>query len=122
VTPAARALAAALLALALVSAGAGAQEPAPAGGAFRVEAEPDLLGRRGPAVTGWLYNDHNFAVTNVRVRVDILDAGGQALGSGEGWVYGNVPARGRAYFFVVVPRYAAAYRVSVIRFDRLQFE
>jgi hypothetical protein len=54
--------------------------------------------------------------------VDILDAGGQALGGGEGWVYGNVPARGRAYFFVTVPRYAAGYRVTVMRFDRLQFE
>jgi hypothetical protein len=107
---------------ALLPAGAGGQDSIPAGPGFRADAEPDLLGRRGPAITGWLYNDHAFAVTNVRVRVDLLDGGGQPLGSAEGWVYGNVPARGRAYFFVSVPRYATAYRVTVLRFDRLQFE
>ena len=107
---------------ALLPAGAGAQDSTPAGPGFRAEAEPDLLGRRGPAITGWLYNDHEFSVSNARVRVDVLDAGGQTLVSGEGWVYGNVPARGRAYFFVSVPRYAAGYRVTVLRYDRLQFE
>jgi hypothetical protein len=111
-----------LVAAALAPAAAGAQEATPAGASFRAEAEPDMLGRRGPAITGWLYNDHEFAVANVRVRVDLLDAAGQTLGHGEGWVYGNVPARGRAYFFVTVPRYAAGYRVTVLRFDRLQFE
>lgn len=117
-----RTAALALFTLALLSAGARAQSLPPAGASFRADAEPDLLGRRGPAITGWLYNDHEFAVTNVRVRVDVLDDGGQALVSGEGWVYGNVPARGRAYFFVSVPRYGAGYRVAVLRFDRLQFE
>jgi hypothetical protein len=111
-----------LAAVALVPAEAGAQQSLAAGPAFRAEVEPDLLGRRGPAIVGWLYNDHDFAVSNVRVRVDVLDAAGQAVGSGEGWVYGNVPGRGRAYFFVPVPRYGAGYRVAVVRFDRLQFE
>jgi hypothetical protein len=114
-----------LLALVLVLLGgapAGAQNSAPAGGSFRVEAEPDTLGRRGPALAGWLYNDHVFTVSNVRLRVDVLDPAGQVVGSGEGWVYGNVPAGGRAYFFVTVPRYAATYRYEVVRFDRLQFE
>lgn len=111
-----------LLTAALAGGGAGAQEAGQAGTLFRVEAEQDLLGRRGPAITGWLYNDHDFAVSNVRVRVDVLDRGGQTQGTGEGWVYGNVPARGRAYFFVTVPRYDAGYRVTVVRFDRLQFE
>jgi hypothetical protein len=111
-----------LLAAVLACTPAGAQDLAPAGTSFRAQAEPDMLGRRGPAITGWLYNDHEFTVVNVRVRVDLLDAAGQTLGHGEGWVYGNVPARGRAYFFVSVPRYAASYRVTVLRFDRLQFE
>jgi hypothetical protein len=108
--------------VALPSANAVAQALAPAGGGFRADAEPDLLGRRGPAIVGWLYNENEFAVSNVRVRVEVLDASGQPLGTGEGWVYGNVPARGRAYFFVTVPRYANGYRVTVVRFDRLQFE
>jgi hypothetical protein len=111
-----------LLAAALAGGSAGAQDVAPAGPSFRAEVEPDILGRRGPALVGWLYNDHAFAVTNVRVRVDVLDGGGQPVAAGEAWVYGNVPARGRAYFFVPVPRYAASYRVTVMRYDRLQFE
>ncbi|HEU4367750.1 MAG TPA: hypothetical protein VFV05_05905 [Methylomirabilota bacterium] len=111
-----------VIAAVFLPAAAGAQELVPAGPSFRAEVEPDLLGRRGPAIVGWLYNDHTFSVSNVRVRVDVVDAGGQTLTSGEGWVYGNVPAGGRAYFFVPVPRYGAGYRVAVLRFDRLQFE
>jgi hypothetical protein len=111
-----------VVAATLLPAGAGAQDPTPAGPGFRADAEPDLLGRRGPAIAGWLYNDHEFTVSNVRVRVDLLDGAGQTLGSGEGWVYGNLPARGRGYFFVSVPHYAAGYRVTVLRYDRLQFE
>ena len=111
-----------LLVIALAVAGAKAQDAGPAGASFRAEAEPDLLGRRGPAIVGWLYNDHDFAISNVRLRVEVLDTGGQSVAAGEGWVYGNVPARGRAYFFVAVPRYANGYRVTVLRFDRLQFE
>lgn len=117
----AAALATLLVALAL-PAPALAQTTSVGGGAFRAEAEPDLLGRRGAAIVGWLYNDDRVGVTNVRVRVDVLDPGGQPVGSGEAYVYGNVPAGGRAYFFVPVPRYGAAYRVTVIRFDRVEMQ
>jgi hypothetical protein len=104
----------------LVAAGVGSQQTLPAGEGFRAEVEPDQLGRRGPAIVGWLYNERDVSVTNVRVRVEVLDGAGQPLGSGEAYVYGSVPARGRAYFFVPVPRYAERYRVSVVRFDRLE--
>ena len=118
----ARAAAAALLAVALLAPVAGAQGVTPAGPGFRAEVEPDILGRRGPAVVGWLYNDQETGFTNVRIRVEVLDAGGQAVGSNEAYVYGNVPARGRSYVFVPVPRLGAAYRVTVIRFDRLEMQ
>jgi hypothetical protein len=110
----------ALLALDPLALRAGAQLPTPAGETFHAEVEPDPLGRRGPAVVGWLYNDGDVGVTNVRVRVEVLDGGGQAVGNGEAYVYGNVPARGRAYVFVPVSRYGERYRVTVIRFDRLE--
>jgi hypothetical protein len=101
--------------------GVGAQQTTlPAGDGFRAEAEPDQLGRRGPAIAGWLYNERDISVTNVRVRVEVLDAAGQAVGNGEGYVYGSLPARGRAYFFVPVLRYGERYRISVTRFDRLE--
>ena len=110
----------ALVGVLLLVAGVGAQRTVPAGERFRAEAEPDLLGRRGPAIVGWLYNERDVTVTNVRVRVEGLDGAGQTVASGEAYVYGNVPARGRAYFFVPVPRYADTYRISVVRFDRLE--
>jgi hypothetical protein len=112
----------ALLAVALLASPTGAQDTTPAGSGFHAEVEPDTLGRRGPAVVGWLYNDQSVAFANVRIRVDVLDGGGQTVGSNEAYVYGNVPARGRSYFFVPVPRLGQAYRVTVIRFDRIEMQ
>lgn len=117
-----RAALVAVLAVAVMAPGVGAQETTPAGAGFRAEAEPDILGRRGPAVVGWLYNDQGVGFTNVRIRPEVLDDAGQAVGSNEAYVYGNVPARGRSYFFVPVPRFGARYRVTVIRFDRLEMQ
>jgi len=123
VTRAIRAAVAALAAAVLLSMVAGAQDTTtPAGPGFRAETEPDLLGRRGRAIVGWLYNDGNSAVTNVRLRVEVLDGGGQTVASGEAYVYGNVPAHGRAYFFVPVPSYGDRYRVTVLRYDRLEMQ
>jgi hypothetical protein len=109
-----------VLAIALLAGSAVGGEPVPAGSDFRVEAETDPLSRRGPGVTGWLYNDRGYGVSNVRLRVEVLDASGQVLGVGEGWLYGNVPGRGRGYFFVSVPRRGEGYRVTVLSFDRLE--
>jgi hypothetical protein len=117
-----RAAAAILIVIGLLSAGAGAQETTPAGPGFRAETEPDLLGRRGRAIVGWLYNDGGSAVSNVRLRVDVLDGSGQTVASGEAYVYGNVEARGRGYFFVPVPSYGDRYRVTVLRYDRLEMQ
>ena len=112
-----------VLAIAVVTgsaAGAEPVEPVAAGTDFRVDAGPDLLSRRGPAVSGWLYNDRGYSVSNVRLRVEVLDATGGVLATGDGWLYGNVPGRGRAYFFVAVPRRGDGYRVTVLTFDRLE--
>ena len=109
-----------LLAVALAAGSAAGAEPVPAGPDFRADAETDPLSRRGPAVSGWLYNDKNVAVSNVRLRVEVMDAMGGVLATGEGWLYGNVPGGGRAYFFVTVPRHGQSYRVTVLRFDRLE--
>ena len=56
----------------------------------------------------------------MRLRVEVLDATGGVLATGDGWLYGNVPGRGRAYFFVAVPRRGDGYRVTVLTFDRLE--
>ena len=122
-TRAVRAAVAALVATLLLTTVAGAQDTTtPAGPGFRADTEPDLLGRRGRAIVGWLYNDGSSAVANVRLRVEVLDGGGQTVASGEAYVYGNVPAHGRAYFFVPVPSYGDRYRVTVLRYDRLEMQ
>ena len=110
----------AVITVALLTGAALAGEPGPAGVEFRADADFDPLSRRGPAVSGWLYNDRGYSVSNVRLRVDVMDATGGVQATGDGWLYGNVPARGRAYFFVVVPRRGESYRVTVLSFDRLE--
>ena len=105
---------------ALLTGVAVAGEPVPAGIEFRADGDFDQLSRRGPAVSGWLYNDRGYSISNVRLRVDVMDATGGVLATGDGWLYGNVPSRGRAYFFVVVPRRGESYRVTVLSFDRLE--
>ena len=109
-----------VLAVAVLAGNATGAEPVPAGTDFRADAEADPLSRRGPAVSGWLYNDKGVSISNVRLRVEVLDATGVVLATGEGWLYGNVPGRGRAYFFVPVPRHGAGYRVTILSYDRLE--
>ena len=99
---------AAVLAIAVLAGSAAGAEPAPAGTDFRVEAETDPLSRRGPAVSGWLYNDKNVGVSNVRLRVEVLDATGGVLATGEGWLYGNVPGGAARTFSSRCPATAPA--------------
>ena len=77
---------------------------------------------RGLGVEGWIYNDLRWRVTNVRLRVDCVDANTAVNASGAGWVIGDVLAGGRGYFYVPIPSRAAAYRVSVQSFDKVSLE
>ena len=79
-------------------------------------------GYRGLAVQGYVYNPLQWRITNVRVRVDSLDANGTLLASASGWVQGDVSARGRAYFYVPIATPAPAYRATVQTFDRVMLE
>ena len=60
--------------------------------ALRVEWEREPVPRGGWAVEGYVFNDSRYRVGGVRLRVEVLDAGGAVVGEGFGWVYGNVPA------------------------------
>ena len=60
--------------------------------------------------------DHNYRVNGVRLQVDVLDSAGEVENRVFGWVPGDVPAGGRAYFFVSVPKRGASYRVKVLSF------
>ena len=76
-------------------------------------------GHRGLAVQGYVYNRLPWRITNVRLRVDSLDAGGTILASASGWVIGDVSAGGRGYFYVPVSTPAPTYRATVQTYDKV---
>ena len=77
---------------------------------------------RGLAVEGYVYNALPWRITNVRLQVDSIDGNGTLVASASGWVLGDVPARGRGYFYVPVSAAAPTYRASVQRFDKVMLE
>jgi hypothetical protein len=83
---------------------------------FRVEWDPEPVPRGGWAVQGYVYSTHLYRVSGVRLLVEVLDSSGEVLHRAYGWVAGDVPAGGRAYFYVSVPGRGAAYRVKVVSF------
>ncbi len=98
-----------------LGAAADAQNLAPAGPGFQVESAPRPGGR--PAVEGYIHNERYVWLSDVRVRVEVLNADGIAVEEASGWVVGNIRPGGRGYFAVAVKRLGASYRVSVVSFD-----
>lgn len=92
-----------------------AQNFAPAEVEFHVESAPRPFG--GPAVEGYVYNEGLRLLSNVRLRVEVLDTDGTAVEEAFGWVFGDLTPGGRGYFVVPVQRVGAAHRVSVLSFD-----
>src|SRR5258707_6987094 len=86
---------------------------------FRFELE-QAEGPRGLAVEGYLYNRLPWRITNVRLRVESVDADGAVTASASGWVDGDVKGGGgRAYFYVPVESPAATDRAPVQSFDKV---
>jgi hypothetical protein len=77
---------------------------------------------RGVGVEGHVQNPLPWRITNVRVRVDSIDAEGAVIASASGWVLGDVAAGGRGYFYVPVSAPAPTYRASVQAFDKIRLE
>ncbi len=88
---------------------------------FRFElAQAD--GPRGLGVAGYVYNGLPWRITNVRLRVDGVDANGTVTASVSGWGMGDVEAGGRGYFYVPVSSAATTYRATVQSFDKIAVE
>jgi len=88
---------------------------------FRFElAQAD--GPRGLGVAGYVYNGLPWRITNVRLRVDGVDANGTVTASVSGWVMGDVEAGGHGYFCVPVSSAAKTYRATVQSFDKVAGE
>jgi hypothetical protein len=97
-----------------------AQPVAPAAESpFRFEVKESTNSPRGPAVEGYVYNSLPWTITNVRLRVESLDASGATRGESLGWTFGHVEGHGRAYFFVPTTMRGATYRVTVVSFDKV---
>ncbi len=115
-----REIVAVVMAVAVMSgAGAGWAQSfgAPLDRYFRLEWEV-AKGRHGrPAVTGYIYNDRGITAGDVRLLIEELDTSGRAVGHTIGYVNGDVPPRGRAFFEIPVPTAGATYRVTVHSFD-----
>jgi hypothetical protein len=77
---------------------------------------------RGLGVEGYVYNGLPSRISNVRLRVDSVDANGAVTASASGWVVGDVKAGGRGYFYVAVPAPANSYRATVQSFDKVATE
>jgi hypothetical protein len=88
---------------------------------FRFElAQAD--GPRGLGVEGYVHNGLPWRITNVRLRVDSVDASGAVTATAWGWVQGDVKADGRGYFYVHVSSAGNAYRATVQSFDKVAVE
>ena len=77
---------------------------------------------RGIGIEGHVHNALPWRITNVRLRVESIDADGTVIASASGWVLGDVAAGGRGYFYVPVSALAPTYRASVQAFDKVRLE
>jgi hypothetical protein len=68
-----------------------------------------------PRLVGYVYNDSEYRIGSVRLRVQTLDAAGTVVRDDLAWIYVNVPARSRSYFSVRRPE-GETYRIAVASF------
>ena len=114
---------ASIVAVLILLAGAVAHAQAPRPQSFRVEWEPRTDPGSRPGVEGYVYNDSEYRVGSVRLRLEILEAASQqVVGERFSWVYGHVPPRGRTFFVVPPPGPGQTYRITVESFDLIARE
>ena len=95
-----------------------AQGVRPQAASFRVE-WAHRTGLWRPAVEGYVYNDSEYRVGNVLLRVEAVDASGRRLAAKTVWVPGAIDARGRGYFVLAPPESGQTYQITVESFDLL---
>ena len=83
---------------------------------MRVEASTSQ-GKKGPVVSGYVYNLYGNAMDRVRLVLETLDAAGKPTSSTIVYVLGIVPPDGRSYFETPAPAGGASYRVRVLSFE-----
>ena len=91
---------------------------APVEGLFRVEWEARQTPDGRTLISGHVHNGAGYLIANVRLLVEGLDPSGQVVTKTIGYLHRQVPPFQRGYFEVKVPPGGAAYRVSLISYDR----
>jgi hypothetical protein len=100
-----------------------AQETAGSLGFLRVQWHVTRLLQPVPIkLEGYVYNDSPIRVTDVRLHVVERDSAARPVGEAWGWVFGDVPAGGSAYFAIPLEAVADAYDVAVVSFDAVANE
>ena len=84
---------------------------------FRLEWEAVQRAERPVTIAGYIYNPYLYAVRRVQLHVEVFDGSGQQKGEAFGWVLGDVPPGGRAYFEIPVSVEGQAYGVTVYAFE-----
>jgi hypothetical protein len=106
----------------LCGAPAHAQEPGgPQPQSFRIE-WARLPPTMRPGVEGYVYNDSRWRVTNVRLRVQVLDGSGRVVRESVAAVWGNVVPHGRAFFKLPPLADHESYELAVTSFDLISQE
>jgi hypothetical protein len=83
---------------------------------FRVTWEPRTYAMR-PSIEGYVHNDSPYWVSNVRLRIEGLDAGQRTIGERYVWTLGRVLPSNRVYFMAESLPGAASYRITVASYD-----
>jgi len=71
---------------------------------------------------GYVYNTSPLRVSDVRLHVVERDSAAHEVGEAWGWVFGDVPAGGSAYFAIPLQTAADNYDVVVVSFDPVAWE
>jgi hypothetical protein len=87
---------------------------------FSIDWQPGQY-RGRPGIEGYLNNVSPYSVTNIRLIVEGMDAGGQVINQQIAWVPGDVLG-GSRLFFQVPTTPAPNYRVRVFSYDRVELD
>ena len=84
---------------------------------FRVEWQTAQTKAGAPLIVGFVENSRSSGVSNVRLRVETLDAQGTVIGTATAFAPGYLGGRSRTSFQAPLQRTGPGYRVSVIGWD-----
>jgi len=105
----------------IVTPPAWAQRPTPQ--TFQIEWKKRTDPFQRPGLEGWVMNPSGYRVGSMLLKVETIGPDNKVGGERKIWVYGHVPAGGRAFFVVPLrPDDLENYRITVDSFDLISRE